>query len=333
MNKQPLVSVIIPAYNAGQYLDRCISAISASSYSNYEIIVVDDSSTDNSADIARMKNVKLFQLPRQSGPAAARNLGAQKAQGDILFFVDSDVIVQQSTVERVVADLQEHPEIAALFGSYDDTPAEKNFLSQYKNLYHHFVHQQSSNNAVTFWAGCGAIRREVFQKACGFDHTRYTRPSIEDIELGCRMSRMGYKILLDKELQVKHLKQWTLKSLICTDIFYRAIPWSRLTLESREVVNTLNLQTSQRISACLVGLSIMLAPFLLLEPRLFFLILLFVGGVFFLNHNLYGFFLNHRGPKFAALAFPLQLFYYFYSGVTFVLCWSIHLLRKLMPLH
>lgn len=333
MNKQPFVSVIIPAYNAGQYLDKCISAISASSYSNYEIIVVDDSSTDNSADIARRKNVKFFQLTHQSGPAAARNYGAQMAQGEILFFVDSDVLVQPATVERVMADFQEHPEIAAVFGSYDDAPEEKNFLSQYKNLYHHFVHQHSSNNADTFWAGCGAVRRKIFHNAGRFDHIRYSKPSIEDIELGYRLRKMGYKILLDKGLQAKHLKRWTLRSLVRADIFYRAIPWSRLILESREIVSTLNLQTSQRVSAGLVGLSVIVIPFLFLKPQLFFLLLVFLGSVFFLNHNLYRFFLNRKGLKFALLAFPLQMFYYFYSSVTFLLCWSMHLFRKLMPLH
>lgn len=328
MNRNPFVSIIIPVYNAEKYLDRCLSAVLSSSYCDYEIIVVDDSSTDNSVQIALGKGVKVFQLPRRSGPAAARNYGAQRACGEVLFFMDSDVIVQRTTVARMVADFQEHPEIAAVFGAYDDTPTENNFISQYKNLYHHFVHQQSNNNAMTFWAGCGAVRQEIFHKVGGFDHTRYLKPSIEDIELGYRMRKMGYKILLDKQLQVKHLKQWTLKSLIRTDIFHRAIPWSHLLLESREIVNTLNLQTSQRISAGLVGLAIMTVPFLLLELRLFFLILLFLGIVFPLNYNLYRFFLSRRGPKFVALAFPLHLFYYIYSSLTFVLCWGIHYLRR-----
>ena len=333
MDREPLVSIIIPAYNAAQHLNRCLEAIRASSYSSYEIILVDDGSTDNSIDIARKKGAMVFQLPHQSGPATARNFGAKKAKGDILFFVDADVLIKPETVARVVTDFQQNPDIAAVFGSYDDSPAESNFLSQYKNLFHHFVHQQASSEAMTFWAGCGAIRRELFQEIGGFDQERYRRPEIEDIELGYRMRRVGYRILLDKELQVKHLKQWRFVSLLRADIFYRAIPWTKLILESQQVVNDLNIQTSDRISAGLVGLSIGILPFSLFIPQLLYLILLLLTAIIFLNYKVYRFFLKQRGLKFTALVFPMHILYYFYSGVTFVLCWSIHRLRKLMPLH
>ncbi len=320
---------VIPVYNASQYLDRCLEAITTSSYSSYEVIVVDDGSTDNSVDIARKRGVRVVQLSHQSGPAAARNSGAKQAQGEILFFLDSDVLVQQDTIARVAANFQEHLNIGAVFGSYDDSPAADNFLSQYKNLFHHFVHQQSRAEAVTFWAGCGAIRREVFQKVGGFDQRRYLQAEIEDIELGYRLRRMGYRILLDKHLQVKHLKEWNFVSLLRADILYRAVPWSKLILESQGMVNDLNLQTSHRISAGLVGLSVLLFPFSLFEPRLLYCILFLVGIIFILNHELYDFFLHRKGLKFLVLGFPLHLFYYFYSSITFGLCWGMHtFLRK-----
>ena len=246
MDKQPFISIIIPVYNGSQYLNLCLDVLIASSYPSYEIIVVDDASTDDSAEISRQKGVTVLQLPEQSGPAAARNYGAQKARGDILFFVDADVVVQKDTITRVAADFQKNLEVAAVFGSYDDEPAEKDFCSQYKNLYHHFVHQQSSHEAVTFWAGCGAIRSDAFHEVGGFDPKTYPRPSIEDIELGYRLRSRGYRILLDKELQVKHLKRWWLGGLLRTDIFCRAVPWSKLILESQEMVKDLNLQVSDK---------------------------------------------------------------------------------------
>ncbi len=136
MNTKPFVSVVIPVYNGSKYLSKCLDAISASTYKTYEIIVVDDSSTDNSAEIARKKGATVFQISQQSGPAAARNYAAKKARGDILFFVDADVLVQKGTIARMVTDFNENPDIVAVFGSYDDKPAEGNFLSQYKNLSH-----------------------------------------------------------------------------------------------------------------------------------------------------------------------------------------------------
>jgi glycosyltransferase involved in cell wall biosynthesis len=326
MHEQPFLTVIVPLYNANRFIGRCLDALLASSYQSYEIIVVDDCSTDNSAEVCREKGMTVLTMERQSGPAAARNFGAQKAQGEILFFVDSDVVVRPDTLARAAEDFMKSPTIAAVFGSYDDDPAEKNFLSQYKNLQHHFVHQQSDEAAGTFWAGCGAIRREVFEALEGFDSESYPKPSIEDIELGYRIRRNGHGILLDKKLQVKHLKQWTLWSWLRADIFYRAVPWSNLILESKGLVNDLNLQTSDRLSAGLVGLSTALLPVSLFRPEWFGAILLLLAIVVVLNSKFYGFFRKRKGLGFAILVFPSHLLYYFYSGLTFMICWSKHFL-------
>jgi glycosyltransferase involved in cell wall biosynthesis len=321
MEKQPFISVIVPVYNGGKFLAVCLAALKTTSYPAYEVIVVDDCSTDNSAEISRAMGAKVLSMPRQSGPAGARNQGSREAKGEILFFVDADVVVKPDTLARVAYDLTENPNVAAVFGSYDDEPAEKNFISQYKNLFHHFVHQQSNTEAVSFWAGCGAIRREIFQKVGGFDMVRYARPSIEDIELGYRMRRMGYRLMLDKQLQGKHLKQWKLKSLLHADIFCRAVPWSMLILESKGMVNDLNLQTADRIAAGTVGLAVAIIPFVIVKPHLLWLVLFLLALVLVLNHKLYRFFLQRRGLKFAMRVFPLHLLYYLYCGITFVLCW------------
>lgn len=317
MKDSPLVSIIIPMRNARQHLLQVIETIMQSSYEQYELIVVDDASTDGSAELAHAHGTKVIALEHQAGPAAARNRGAKEARGDILLFVDSDVLIRKETVARIVSDFRKQPGLAAVFGSYDDEPAEDNFLSQYKNLCHHFVHQQSSAEAVTFWAGCGAVRREQFNAVGRFDEKRYSKPSIEDIELGYRMKQSGGLILLDKKLQVKHLKKWNFLNLLRADIFYRAIPWSRLILESGQMVNHLNLQISQRISAgltlCMVGaafLSILQARVALLVPVLAMLVCL-------INYRLYVFLLRKRGINFTIRAIPMQFLYLFYSAVVF----------------
>ena len=328
MNNQPLISVIIPVYNGEKFLPGCLDAIASSSYKKYELIVVDDGSTDDSARISRERGALVLKMSRQSGPAGARNFGAQKARGEVLLFVDADVVVKPDTLERVASNSIKHPEIAAVFGSYDDEPAEKNFISQYKNLFHRFVHQQSRIEAATFWAGCGAIRRDVFLAMDGFNAERYPRPAIEDIELGYRMRTNGHRILLDKQLQAKHLKRWTLRSMLHADIFCRAVPWSMLIFESKGLLNDLNLQTSDRISVGLLGLSMVMLPFSVFRPELLLLIVVMLALIAVLNHKLYRFFVNRKGIAFAILAFPLHLFYYLYSAVTFVLCWFTYQLRR-----
>jgi len=327
MNPALFVSVIVPVYNARQHLPHCLSAINSSTHTAFELIVVDDASTDGSGEAARGHGARVIRQHRQGGPAAARNRGAEAARGDLLLFVDADVMIRPNTLSHVVADFSKFPEIAAVFGSYDDEPAEKNFISQYKNLCHHFVHQQSSTEAVTFWAGCGAVRREIFMNMGGFDEKRYRLPSIEDIELGHRMMREGHRIYLDKDLQVKHLKRWDLTSLVRADVFYRAIPWTRLILQSGEMPSDLNLQFSQKISAGLVMMLLVALPFTLIRIEFIFLTLLLTAAVCLLNYRFYRFLINKRGPGFALRAAPMQFFYYFYSSLVFAALWLHQQLR------
>jgi GT2 family glycosyltransferase len=244
------ISVIIPVHNAAEHLEVCLARLAEFRVAPLECIVVDDGSTDGSAEVARRFGAKVLSTGRRIGPARARNLGAKSAQGETLFFIDSDVCVHKDTLDRVRKAFREDPELDALIGSYDTSPASKDFLSQYKNLMHCFVHQHGRQEACTFWSGCGAIRREVFFKHAGFDES-YERPAIEDIELGYRLHIAGRKVILDKQLLVTHLKRWTFWGLLKTDVLDRGIPWTELILRDRCMPNDLNLELSQRVSVAL----------------------------------------------------------------------------------
>lgn len=252
MTQAPAFSVVVPVRNAPRELRQCLSALRASDFTDYELIVVDDASTDDSAAVASSFGARLVRLERQSGPAAARNAGAQDAAGGFLVFVDSDVCVHRDTLTRMAAAFASERQPAALFGSYDLMPAAPHFFSQYKNLFHHFVHQEGSTEASTFWAGCGAIRRSVFLSMGGFD-TRYARPCIEDIELGGRLRRAGHRIALAKDVQAMHLKRWTLLGLLRSDIWDRGVPWTELILRERHAPSDLNLKAGQPLCALLAA--------------------------------------------------------------------------------
>ncbi len=308
------ISIIIPVYNNAEQLSRCLSALQNAPDENAEIIVVDDFSTDDSVKIAEKLQVKTIRLEKNSGPAAARNLGAKKASGEILFFLDSDVVAEKDAVETVRRVFAEDETVAAIFGSYDDQPAEKNFLSQYRNLLHHYFHQQNPANAETFWAGCGAIRTKIFEKFGGFDGGRFARPQIEDIELGYRLREKGCKILIVKDLQVKHLKKWTFGKMLKTDIFDRALPWTRLLLENPQRVRDLNVNNSQKVSAILTWFLI-----ISLFAAIFYLPLLLITFLSFalliiINLRLFGFFLRKKGFVFTFKAVFFQILYYLYSS-------------------
>lgn len=245
------MTVVIPVYNSRDDLERCLRALAASTYSDYSVLVVDDGSTDDSVRVAREHRAEVLSLDHNSGPAVARNRGAAAASGDVLFFIDADVCVQAGTLKRAARHFAQPGAPAAVIGSYDAAPADVGFLSQYKNLQHHFVHQDARDDAFTFWSGCGAIRRDVFLAHGGFDEN-FRRPCVEDIELGYRLRAGGERIRLDKSLRVKHLKRWTFRNMVRTDFFDRAVPWTELILRTEVMPADLNLQHSQRLSVTAV---------------------------------------------------------------------------------
>ncbi len=313
------VSLVMPVCNGGRNFAHCLEALAALSPQPGEIIIADDGSSDNSLALARQTRAVVLQTARpRSGPAVARNLAAAQARGEILFFVDGDVRLAPDAIARVVAEFQTDPELAALYGSYDDSPAAQNFVSQYKNLLHHFVHQESSSEGTSFWAGCGAIRSKIFRRAGGFD-TSYQRPSIEDIELGYRLRRMGYHTRLVKTLQASHLKHWTLRSLLETDVRDRALPWTRLIMSERELPADLNLKWPHRLSALCAYLLVLALPGALLFPVALAPVALCMCTLLVLNWRLYRFFAKRRGLAFVLAAIPLHWLYYLYSTLAFAL--------------
>jgi len=330
------ISVVVPARNGRTHLPRCLEALTRSEYANFEVIVVDDCSTDTTSQIAEHYGARCLRTPRTMGPGGARNQGANSADGDILAFVDSDVVLPPGALCLIAEAFEGHADLAAVFGSYDDRPAWQTFVSQYKNLMHHYVHQISNESAATFWAGCGAIRKTVFEEFSGFDGAKYTAPSIEDIALGLELARCGRRILLDKRLQVKHLKRWTVRNLLRADIFYRAVPWSQLILNSHRLPRDLNLTYSSRMSSLLTGL--LTAVLMLLALTLTGLMHMSTGFLLaataflsllllLLNRDVYLFFVRKRGWWFAIRSVLAHWCYYLYSGVTFFLCAADHFLR------
>jgi hypothetical protein len=205
------ITAIVPATDSPPSLERSLQAIRAGLRAPDELVVVTE--------------------PRGAGPAAARNAGARRAGGELLVFVDADVVVHPDALARVEAAFAADPELTALFGSYDDDPEARGAVSGFRNLLHHHVHTSAPGRARTFWAGLGAIRREAFLAAGGFDAEHYPLPSIEDIELGDRLVRRGAKIVLDPRLRGTHLKRWSLTEMIRTDFVRRGVPWVELLTE------------------------------------------------------------------------------------------------------
>lgn len=310
------ISVIIPVHNGGESFFACLENLKQSTQQPDEVIVVVDGGSDRSLEVAQSFGARVFNYPSAGGPARARNRGAELAQGDILFFIDADVTVYADTIQRVQETFEDNAELAALIGSYDDQPGAENFLSQYKNLFHHYTHQISSPEASTFWGACGAIRRSVFTAVGGFDEA-YRKPCIEDIELGYRLKQSGYSIRLCKDIQVKHLKRWVPISLLQAEIFYRALPWTDLLLSDRQFNADLNLSHRNRWSVvcAFFGIYSLLASIFI--PHLLIGAAGCAIALLIINWDVYRFFHQKKGVLFTLRVIPWHWLYFLYGGVAF----------------
>lgn len=321
------LSVIIPVHNGASTLDACLRSLSLHGGPGLQVIVIDDASTDDSASIAIAGGVEVLKVVKRRGPAFARNLGVTQACGEIILFLDADVLVLPDTIPKVRARFSADSGLAALMGSYDDAPAEPGVVSQYRNLLHCFTHRTGNSDASTFWTGCGAIRREVFLELGGFD-TGYLNASIEDIELGYRLRRQSRRVMLDPEICVKHLKRWKLLPMLRTDILHRGIPWTRLILREGAMPNDLNLRTGQRYSVLLAYLLLGLltasvAELIWQAPALWIrwtsaAATVALGSLLLVNRRFYWFLAEARGWLFVAAAMPLHFAYLLCNGISFL---------------
>jgi glycosyltransferase involved in cell wall biosynthesis len=320
---QPSLSLVMPTIEWGHPFARCARAALAGLGAQDEALVVFDGQPLPAPNWLIQSRARLLSTGRRSGPAAARNLAAREARGKILLFVDADVELHPEAIERIRARFTADPELAALFGTYDDTPAAAGVVSRFRNLLHHHTHSSHPGPATTFWAGLGAVRRDRFLAEGGFDAETYRQPCIEDIEFGLRLHDAGGRILLDPAIQGTHHKRWTLGLMVRTDICQRAIPWSRLLLERRELPASLNLTPSARLSAAGSLMLLASAPVALLWPGLRLgAVVLFCGGLALLlalNHSFHRLLLRRTGWLDASIGVFLHALYLAYASVTFIL--------------
>jgi GT2 family glycosyltransferase len=286
----PTVTAIVPATDRPPTLDRCVGAIRAGSSSPEQLLVITE--------------------PPGAGPALARNRGADRAEGDVLAFVDADVVVHSDAIARIRAAFAADPGLTAVFGSYDDSPEAPGAISGFRNLLHHHVHQHAAGRAMTFWAGLGAIRRDAFLAAGGFDAGRYPLPSVEDIELGMRLSAAGARIVLDPGLLGTHLKSWSLAEVLRTDFARRGVPWAELLARPGSPTDVLNLGWRHRLSAVVsiigAGAIVLRRPLVALTAAA-----LLVG----INRRFYALLLRRRGGVDAAAGIGLHALHHLTASV------------------
>jgi GT2 family glycosyltransferase len=331
MSGQPYLSVIVPVHQGKNVIPRSLGALANSNLprDQWELIVVDDVSTDETVALAAHHAdviVRLAGKPR--GPAYARNRGFEASRGEVIVFVDSDVCVHADTLQRFAEAFRVGPEPAAVFGAYDVNPAGVGVVSQFRNLMHHYVHLRNAGEAESFWAGCGAVRAQVFAEVGMFDEWHYSRPQIEDIELGRRMRQHAHRIVLDPTIQGTHLKRWTLLNMLSTDFKHRGTAWMWLLLKEGPSAGggTLNLRKVEKLCTALVGIAGGALVLGIVTRTITPLVACFIAlsCVVLLQRRFYDYLRKQRGVVFALRAIPIHLLCYVVNGLSVFSGWLMH---------
>ncbi|MDI6099384.1 glycosyltransferase family 2 protein [Actinoplanes sp. NEAU-A12] len=212
-----LVSVIVPNYNYARTLDLCLAAVNAQTYPDVEVIVVDDNSTDDSVRIAEARGARVIRTGTNIGAPAARNLGATEAEGEVLFFLDSDVALRPDALAEAVAILAD-PAVGAACGTYEAKPLIRDSLvEEYRALQLYSWWIGDLGDTSTVFTAIMAIRADVFAEVGGFNPA--LRHS-ENADYGHRLSQR-YRILLTDRIQGRHDHDDKLGVLL-TKFFHRA---------------------------------------------------------------------------------------------------------------
>jgi glycosyltransferase involved in cell wall biosynthesis len=235
--QSPLVSIIIPVKNGERTLGHCLRSIGRSYYKNFEVLVVDDHSTDSTREVASQLGASVLTAENGAGANFARNLGAGKAKGEILIFLDSDILVKRETILGIVETLEEGS-IDAVVGLYSAKHRREPLVSEYKNLWVRYSYIKSPAVIDWLFGAISGIRREAFEKLGGFDVNMLTR-QVDDVDLGKRFAKANLNIELNMEIEVEHMKIYTLSSFVKNE-FQRSYGFAKLATKLGEASGSLS---------------------------------------------------------------------------------------------
>ncbi len=232
-----LASVIIPAYNSASTIGECVDALKAQDFSKkeFEIIVVDDGSTDGTAGVAEKAGAKVF-AQQNAGPARARNLGAKNAKGRILLFTDADCIARKNWLSQMLRPFEDR-EVVGMQGAYKTM--QQSLVARFAQLEIEERYERMAQHADRLdWIGSysAAYRREDFFAAGGFDES-FPKASGEDPELSYKLAKMGKKLVFNPKAIVYHTHPDTIFKYFKTK-FYRA--YYRISLYSKHADKIVN---------------------------------------------------------------------------------------------
>jgi len=303
MKDSPRITVIVPNYNGAATLGLCLEKIFASDHDSFEVVVADDASTDGSREVARQFPCRLVTLKARSGTGRARTQGALSSSGEILFFTDSDCLLQRDTLRKAEDALRRMGENVVVGGTYTPVPYDKDFFSLFQSVFIHHAELRAGPDADYVAGHAMAISARTFWKTGGFPDNQL--PILEDVEYSHRLKKLGYRLVIRPDILVRHIFNFSLfRSL--RNGWRKSFYWTRYSLSNRDLCADSG--TASRSLKTTVGLHALSLLLLLLNgfmPPTWVACLGLATGALVLrtNRSLLHAFLHASGPVRAGLLF------------------------------
>jgi MoaA/NifB/PqqE/SkfB family radical SAM enzyme len=298
----PAVSVVVPVYNGAATLDACLDALEAALPADTEVIVVDDGSTDATPDLLAQRPWRVIRHDAQGGTSAARNTGWRSSRGDVVVFLDADMVVEPTALRRMLALLEEDPSIQGVNGFVDLEPGAPGLTSAFANTSIHYQHRRHGPRVASAYTAICALRRDVLRGMGGWDERWFSRYA-DDVVTRFHLPQRS--LAADPHIHGKHLKAVGLWGLAKHRFnvgwfFVQSVRAHSDRLASNPGLALLSYRYPLSTAGAALGLAgLGLGP--LGAP------LLVAGGTVFLGANLpfTVYTLRKRGPKEAAATLPL----------------------------
>jgi glycosyltransferase involved in cell wall biosynthesis len=296
------ISIIIPNHNGGPTIGECLGAAFESDYSNFEVVVVDDASTDESRDIIKKSPARLVELKEHAGVSRARNAGAKNSSGDILLFIDADCLLKKDALSLIERSMGSGAQIIG--GTYTPIPFDsENFFSNFQSIFINYNETKGEPDYIA--AHCLAIDRSVFNEVGGFVEDSYmgVAAGVEDVELSHRLRRAGYNLRMNPGILVRHIFNFTFfKSM--ANAFKKSKVWTMYSLHNKDALKdsgTASVGLKFNVFVYFLSIFLILSYLIGADMTLAAIPLLAVLN-FLLNRGLLAAFYRAKGPLFTVMA-------------------------------
>jgi glycosyltransferase involved in cell wall biosynthesis len=296
------ISIVVPNYNGADTIGECLTAAFASKYNDFEVVVVDDCSGDNSVEIIKKFPCKLICLEKRSGTSRARNIGAQNSTGDVIFFTDADCLVQEDTLSIINKTLSETDSSTIIGGTYARMPYDKGFFNMFQSVFVNYSETKNIENPDYIAAHAMVIDARTFRESGGFPEDFL--PIIEDVEFSHRMRRSGCTLVMNPGIQVRHIFNFTMVRSL-RNAFKKTTYWNIYSLKNRDVLvdsGSASVELKTNVGSYCLNL-LLLVLWGVMHKNLFLFLVAFALAInIFINRRLFKAFFETKGSLFAGQA-------------------------------